>query len=139
MPKIYTSQYSLDDPVGPQNPNDDPIPGLEVLKIDDDALQLGGTANVSLYLGHAFSGDVISFSLYVTIVDAANEVTICENYMGGFNGLASVISVSAAYNIEPGWNPPVLQAYWRVEGSTGVQIMAPSLMSFTATVFENQG
>ncbi len=139
MPSIYSSQFQLtDSTIGPQDENYANIPNLGQLTITDDFLQFGGTASITLYLGSAYSGDINSFSLYARIFETTTNTVVAEVNFGGGNGLSSLMAISAIYQI-PANGQPNLQAQWKVLGSPGVVLMAPTIVSFSALVFESEG
>ena len=135
---FYSVQTPLSNAIGPVDDNYAPIPNLSQLKIDNSYLEFGGTAALSLFLGYAWSQDITSFSLYVNIVETTSNQVVTEVFFGGANGLATTIALSAVYNIPPQAVPNFV-AQWKVLGSTGVTIQAPTTLSFSALVFEAQG
>lgn len=135
---FYSVQTPLSNAIGPVSDNYAPIPNLDPLVINNSYLQFGGTAALSLFLGYAWSKDIISFSLYVNIVETTTSQEVTEVYFGGTNGLSTTISLSAVYNIPPQTQPKFV-AQWKVLGSPGVTIQAPTTLSFSALVFETPG
>ncbi|HMF56441.1 MAG TPA: hypothetical protein VK619_08865 [Pyrinomonadaceae bacterium] len=139
MPSFYGIQTPVSaGNVGPQDETYAPVPGLGTLSITDDFLQFGGTASVTLFLGSAASIDVDSFNMYVQIVDLATKNVVSEVFFYGGNGYNGMVIISAVYQIAPG-TQPVLQAQWKVLGTPGIVIAAPTTISFSAAVFESQG
>ena len=122
MPSFYFTQSPVgsDSEVGPADETYAPIPNLQPLTITDEFLQFGGTASLSLFLGAAYSGNVISFSLYARIIDTTTNTVVAEVCYGGTNGLDfTPVTLSAVYSIAPNAQP-VLVAQWKVSGSPGV-------------------
>jgi hypothetical protein len=139
VPAIYSSQYALgDSAIGPSGENYEPIQNLNPLAVTDDFLYFGGTASITLFLGNAFTDGIDSFSLYVRVIEATSGDVVTEVDYGGANGLASMIALSAVYQIKPQTQPSFV-AQWKVLGTPGVVISGPSSFSFCAIIFENEG
>lgn len=135
---FYSVQTPLSNAIGPVSDSYEPVPNLDPLTIDNSYLEFGGTAALSLFLGYGWSQDVVSFSLYVNIVETTSNQVVTEVFFGGASGLSTTISLSAVYNIPP-QSEPKFVAQWKVLGETGIAIQPPTTLSFSALVYEAQG
>lgn len=135
MPSIYTSTYSPGTNLGPPGDSFAPIPGLESLVIADSFLSNGAVALINLYLGLAVASGAASYDFFVNITDTSSNYTVISTLLGGAENLAYAVNVSAVYNIPPVKSPPQLQATWTALGEPAVQIIAPTLFSFSAQIY----
>jgi len=135
---FYWVQTALTSNIGPSSDSYQQIQGLDTLIVDDIYLEFGGVAALNLFLGFMWSGDIYPFNLYVSIVETTTGTTVTEVLYEGANGMASPVSISAVYSI-PANTKPAFVAQWKVLGTIGVQLMAPTTMSFSALVYENNG
>ena len=134
---IYSCNAIVGAAVGPTEVTFEPIPGLSPLVINNSYLQFGGTVVINLYLGYMYT-TVKTFDFSINIVDTAfNNYVVGMFYLPGKNGFASVVSISHAYILGPNPPQPNLVAKWNVYPTAGVQIIPPTSISFSATVFEN--
>lgn len=137
MPTIYTSQYTLQNAIGPTTENYTPIPHLNPLVVTDENLQFGGTALVTLFLGYVSSGQISSYNAYITIVDTSTNTTVAEAVYQGYYPVNTNVCISASYKI-PANGKPKLVAQWKILGSTGWVAAPPTTISFSAIVFESE-
>lgn len=140
MPSIYTSQSPVSSgSVGPSSSTFAPIPGLGTLTVTDPALQFGGTAYISLFLGQAYWSAQMGVSfLNVAINELVSGTTVCQIYCTNGNQVSNMINISTTYVIAPNAQPQ-FSAVWMVQKSQGVAILTPTTFSFSAMVFENLG
>lgn len=138
MPSLFSTQLVVSGELAPSNNGYTPIPGLATLALNDDELQFGGSAYINLFLGQVDSGAAISFNLYVGFIDTSTGDLFWETCITGGNGLLDVLNLSTTYTIQANVKPAI-QAVWQIKGSTGLQVVAPTTITFSAMVFENMG
>jgi len=135
MASIYTSIYTPTTNLGPPGGSFTSIPGLSVLSVTDSFLSDGGTALINLYLGQAYGFGIDDYQFFVNITDISTNYTIISAFLGGPESLCSTVNISAIYNIPPIKSPPQLQATWTVLNTPGVQVVAPTVFSFSAQIY----